>query len=112
MISAPDVDRVLSRLISHANTSAADSALGRRIATTIALSLAKVSRDNALSRALAMQVDGRLAAWAKELSGSRASGAARDWARGLGSLLSDRQALDTAIRNKALLPDVPPGSPI
>ncbi|MDX1703539.1 MAG: zinc-dependent metalloprotease [Altererythrobacter ishigakiensis] len=111
-ISAPDVDRVLSQLISHANTSAADSALGRRIATTIALSLAKVSRDNALSRALAMQVDGRLAAWAKELSGSRASGAAGDWARGLGSLLSDRQALDTAIRNKALLPDVPPGSPI
>ena len=111
-MAAPDVERVLDRLIGHANNSARKGALGRRIATTIALSMAKASRESALSQSIGMQMDGRIATWAAELSRSRAKGADGDWARGLGALLSDRQALDVAISNKSLLPDLPPGSPI
>ncbi|TNE49712.1 MAG: DUF5117 domain-containing protein [Sphingomonadales bacterium] len=111
-VAGPDVGRVLSRLIGHADRSASRNAVGRRIATTIALSLAKASRDLSLSRSIAAQIDGRITAWARELSGSRASGAQGDWARGLGALLADRRALDAAIKEKAVLPEIPPGSPI
>ena len=111
-VAGPDVGRVLSRLIGHADISASRNAVGRRIATTIALSLAKASRDLTLSRSIAAQIDGRISAWARELSGSRASGAQGDWARGLGALLSDRRALDAVIKEKAVLPEIPPGSPI
>ena len=74
--------------------------------------MAKASRESALSQSIGMQMDGRIATWAAELSRSRAKGADGDWARGLGALLSDRQALDVAISDKSLLPDLPPGSPI
>ncbi|NNE50527.1 MAG: hypothetical protein HKN38_10020, partial [Altererythrobacter sp.] len=65
-----------------------------------------------LSRSIGLQIDGRLSTWAAELSESRKRGAQGDWARGLGALLSDREALDIAINDENLLPRVPPGSPI
>jgi len=109
---APSVAVVVSRLVDHANAVAEEGPIGRRIATTIALSLASSTRDTDLSRALAVQIDGRLSSWAGELSSSRARGAQGDWARGLGALLSDREALDAALNNRDLLPSIPPGSPI
>lgn len=111
-VGGPDVDRVLSRLIGHANVSANGGAIGRRIATTIAMSLAKAAREGSLSRSIALQVEGRMAAWSRELSGSRARGAQGDWARGLGALLADREGLGEALENTAVLPEIPPGSPI
>ncbi|RGP40511.1 hypothetical protein BPTFM16_00796 [Altererythrobacter insulae] len=109
---APSVELVVSRLITHANSVAQQGPIGRRIATTIALSLAGASHDADLSRALALQIDGRLATWAGELSSSPARGAQGDWARGLGAMLSDRDALSAALKNRDLLPAIPPGSPI
>ncbi len=109
---APSVGEVVSRLVDHANAVADEGPIGRRIATTIALSLASASRNNDLSRALALQIDGRLSSWAGDLSSGRARGAQGDWSRGLGALLSDREALDAALNNRDLLPSIPPGSPI
>ena len=111
-VAGPDVDAILSRLIGHANNCADEGALGRRIATTIALSLAKTSREASLSRAIAYQIEGRIAAWARELGNSRARGAQGDWARGLGALLADRDALEEALKDGDLMPSIPPGSPI
>jgi hypothetical protein len=86
------------------------SDVGRRIATTAILSLARVQRDARLSPTIALQLAGRLERLADELQHSRAS--EQDWARGLGALLKDREALDKAIADPARLPRVPPGMPI
>ena len=109
---APSVDTVLSRLIAHANEVAEQGPIGRRISTTIALSLAQASRDSSLSRALALQIDGRLASWAADLGDVRQDGALGDWARGLGSMLSDPTAIEAALKDRNLMPGIPPGSPI
>lgn len=109
---APTVGTVLNRLIDHANESASTSPIGRRIATTIALKIAQVSRNSQLSRAIAYQIDGRLVDWARDLSRDRSRGADGDWARGLGDLLADRETLNEALKNPNLLPALPPGSPI
>lgn len=84
--------------------------VGRRIATTIVLALARVQRDPSLSPTLALQLSGRLDRLAGELE--RGRGPQQDWARGLAALLKDREALDKAIADPARLPRVPPGMPI
>ena len=94
------------------NRSMAQSAseVGRRIATTTALSLARVQRDAALSPTIALQLSGRLDRLAEQLGRERSP--QQDWARGLAALLKDREALDKAIADPARLPRVPPGMPI
>jgi hypothetical protein len=84
--------------------------VGRRIATTSVLALARVQQDASLSPTIAFQLAGRLDRLADELG--RLRGAQQDWARGLAALLKDRQELDKAIADPARLPRVPPGMPI
>ena len=84
--------------------------VGRRIATSTVLALARVQRDASLSPTIAFQLAGRLDRLADELQ--RSKGPEQDWARGLASLLKDRQALDKALDDTARLPRVPPGMPI
>lgn len=86
------------------------SDVGRRIATTAILSLARVQQHPRLSPTVALQLAGRLQRLADELG--RARGPEQDWSRGMAALLSDRQALDKAIADPARLPQVPPGMPI
>ena len=84
--------------------------VGRRVATTAVLSLARVQRDAQLSPTISLQLAGRLDRLAEELQRSR--GPQQDWARGLAALLKDREALDKALADPARLPRVPPGMPI
>ena len=84
--------------------------VGRRVATTTVLSVARLQRDSALSPTIALQLSGRLDRLADELQRNR--GGEADWARGLAALLKDREALDKAIADPARLPRVPPGMPI
>lgn len=84
--------------------------IGRRIATTSVLALARAQRDPGLSPTIALQLAGRLDRLSDELQRSR--GAQQDWAKGLGSLLKDREALDKTLDDPARLPRVPPGMPI
>ena len=86
------------------------SDIGRRIASTSVLALARVQHDPALSPTIALELAGRLGRLADELERSR--GPEQDWARGLAALLKDREALDKAIADPARLPRVPPGMPI
>jgi len=98
-------DLVIGRALAHS-----DGDVGRRIATTTILSLARVQHDPALSPTIAFQLAGRLDRLADELQ--HGHGADQDWARGLAALLKDRQELDKAIADPARLPRVPPGMPI
>ena len=98
-------DLLLSRTMAQAA-----SDVGRRIATTTVLSLARVQHNAALSPTIAFQLAGRLSRLADELDRTR--GAQQDWARGVAALLKDREALDKAIADPARLPSVPPGMPI
>jgi len=84
--------------------------VGRRIATTTVLALARLQRDAALSSTISLQLSGRLDRLAEQLGRER--GAQQDWAKGLAALLKDREALDKAIADSARLPRVPPGMPI
>ncbi|MFN3618834.1 zinc-dependent metalloprotease [Sphingorhabdus sp.] len=103
---------VIGRLISQADSVASTGAVGRRIATTIALDLARTAREKGLARSIAMQLNGKLLAWSKRLASSRGSDAEAEWRRGLGALLSDQTALAAAVNDRTLLPTVPPGMPI
>ena len=85
--------------------------VGRRIATTSVLALARVQRNPALSPTIALELSARLERLAERLQ--KASGDAQgDWSRGLAALLQDREALDKAVADPARLPRVPPGMPI
>ncbi|HEX8839807.1 MAG TPA: zinc-dependent metalloprotease [Sphingomicrobium sp.] len=84
--------------------------VGRRVATTTVLALARVQRNADLSPTIAFQIAGRLDRLADELQRSR--GVQQDWGRGLAALLKDRQALDKALDDTSRLPRVPPGMPI
>lgn len=108
--AVPSAHALATRLIAHADAAGGQGAVGRRIATTIALDLARTARQAGLSPTVAMQLDGLLAGWAKRLAASSAAGEGGDWQRGLGALLADREALDAAL--KAPPPQVPPGMPI
>ncbi|MBX7540749.1 zinc-dependent metalloprotease [Qipengyuania sphaerica] len=110
--SVPSAHDVAMRLIARADGLAAEGAVGRRIATTIALDLAKTAREGGLSRSIAFQIDGQLSRWAERLSRSSGGSEEADWRRGLGSLLSDNDRLTAALASEQLLPAVPPGMPI
>ncbi len=110
--TVPSVDTLAKRLLDHGDKVAIGSAVGRRIATTIALSLARAARRPELSRAVALEIDGRLALWARYLGMSAAASDEGNWRRGLAALLADREALTAALNDHAVLPDVPPGMPI
>lgn len=88
------------------------SAIGRRIATTTILALARVQREPVLSPTIALQLSGRLARLAEQLSRRKAPADEQDWSRGLAALLRDREGLDRAVVDPARLPRVPPGMPI
>ena len=88
------------------------SDVGRRIATTSALALARVQRNAGLSPTVSLQLMARLERLANRLQRVRGRDAEADWSRGLGTLLGDREALDKAIADPATLPRVPPGMPI
>ena len=100
------------RLIARADGLAAEGAVGRRIATTIGLDLAKTAREGGLSRSIAFQIEGQLARWGERLARSKGGSEEADWRRGLGAMLTDSDRLAQALADKALLPDVPPGMPI
>ncbi|WFL76999.1 zinc-dependent metalloprotease [Altererythrobacter arenosus] len=108
----PSAHAVVTRLVEHADASARRGATGRRIATVIALDLARTAREGQLSRSIALQIDGQLARWADDLGKASGTGEEADWRRGLGALLSDSEKLSEAVKDKKLLPDVPPGMPI
>ena len=101
------IDRVIER-----SFAATDREVGRRIATTAALSLARVQRNAALSPTLSLALSSRLERLAKQLSRGRGRDDEQDWSRGLAALLEDNEALDKAIADPARLPRVPPGMPI
>lgn len=98
-------DLLLSRTMAQSGND-----VGRRIATTAVLALARVQRDSALSPTISFALAGRLDRLAEELQHSK--GREQDWASGLAALLKDRQALDKALDDSSRLPKVPPGMPI
>ncbi|MGN6588891.1 MAG: zinc-dependent metalloprotease [Sphingomicrobium sp.] len=98
-------DLLLTRTLAQSG-----SDVGRRIATTSILALARVQREAALSPTVAFELSGRLDRLADDFQ--RTKGQAQDWARGLAALLKDRQALDKALDDTSKLPRVPPGMPI
>ena len=106
----PSAHAVVSKLIAHADRVSSNGPVGRRIATTIALELARTARARGLSPTVAMQIDGLLGTWAKQLAGKAGSSEQIDWQRGLGALLCDHEALSAALL--APRPEVPPGMPI
>jgi hypothetical protein len=100
-------DALIERSFAGAGTE-----VGRRIATTSVLALARVQRDSDLSPTLALQLSARLERLAAALKRSSAKDGQGDWSRGLAALLDDREALDKAIADPSRLPRVPPGMPI
>lgn len=109
--SIPSAEQIFDLVIDRTMAASGDD-VGRRIATTALLSLARVQRDPALSPTLALELSGRMDRLSEQLQKSRGDSRQRDWAHGLAALLGDRRALDKAIADPALLPRVPPGMPI
>ncbi|WP_028970250.1 zinc-dependent metalloprotease [Sphingomonas sp. URHD0057] len=104
--SVPTPAQLFDLLIGR-TVAASGGDVGRRIATTTALALARVQRDPALSPTIALQLAARLDRLADQLQRAR-----DDWSRGLAALLKDREALDKAVADPRRLPQVPPGMPI
>jgi hypothetical protein len=90
----------------------AGNEVGRRIATTSILALARVQRSPTLSPTVQLQLSGRMARLAERVERLRGDVQELDWARGLAALLRDREALDKAVADPSRLPAVPPGMPI
>jgi hypothetical protein len=109
--SVPAAGRVFDLLLDR-SLAGADNEVGRRIATTSILSLARVQRNPALSPTVQLQLSGRMDRLAERLGRWRGDDQQQDWARGLASLLRDREALDKVVADPRRLPDVPPGMPI
>ena len=95
-------DLLISRTLAEGGTD-----VGRTVATTTILALARAQREKSLSPSIAFQLAGRLDRLADDLA--RSGG---DWGRGLAALLKDRQELDKALDDPERLPRVPPGMPI
>ena len=100
-------DWVIDQTLGHA-----DAEVGRRIATTSVLALARVQRSPTLSPPVALQLSARLDRLGEQLRRGKNRRLDADWSRGLGALLGDREALDKAVADPARLPRVPPGMPI
>src|SRR5206468_11560458 len=109
--SVPAPAQLFDLLIDRTVAGSGDE-VGRRIASTAILALARVQQDPALAAPLAFELGGRLARLADALDRQRGPAAQQDWARGLSALLKDRQELDKAIADPSRLPRVPPGMPI
>jgi hypothetical protein len=101
------IDRLIDRSFARP-----DTGVQRRIATTVALALARAQRDGALSPTIALALSERLNRLAGQLSRAKGDGVQADWSRGLGRLLLDREALGAALADPRRLPKVPPGMPI
>ena len=110
--AVPSVGTIVSRLLRHADEVAGRGVVGRRIATTITLKLARTSQAPMLGRSIGFQLKGKLATWSSRLTETKAAGDEGDWRRGLGTMLADREALESALADRQLLPVVPPGMPI
>jgi hypothetical protein len=103
---------IFERLIERATrVGAPNQILQRRVGTLILLGLARVQRDPALSPAVALSLSDRLQRLAAGLQ-QRGGGADNEWSRGVGRLLSDREALTAALAEQRRVPQIPPGMPI
>ena len=71
-----------------------------------------MQRDSALSPSVALALSDRLQRLAAELMRTGGGGANGEWARGLGRLLADREALAAALAEPARTIRIPPGMPI
>jgi len=109
--SIPSAHELIDRLIERSFTRP-ESGVQRRIATTVALALARTQRDSTLSPTVALALSERLNRLAADLTRTRGNGVQADWSRGLGRLLGDREALTAALADPKRLPKVPPGMPI
>jgi hypothetical protein len=109
--SLPSAHDVIDRLVDR-SFARPDSVVQRRIATTVALALARTQRDAALSPTIALALSERLNRLAIQLGRAKGESAQTDWSRGLGRLLGDREALNAAVNDQRRLPRVPPGMPI
>jgi hypothetical protein len=109
--SVPAAGQVFDLLLDRSLAGAEDE-VGRRIATTSILSLARAQRNAALSPTIQLQLAGRMDRLSEKLVRWRGDDQQQDWARGLAALLRDREALDKVIADPRRLPDVPPGMPI
>jgi hypothetical protein len=104
---------IFERLLQRATrTDVPNQALQRRIGTAIVLALARVQRDASLSPTVALALSDRLQRLAADLQRTGGGGAQSDWARGLGRLLGDREALTAALAEPRRVPQIPPGMPI
>jgi hypothetical protein len=103
---------LIARLVAAVSASGKANSVQRRIATTTILALARVQRDPALSPTLALELEDRLHQLGTTLAQTRGDGVHEQWSRGLGRLLTNREALTQALSepNRALR--VPPGMPI
>ena len=110
-VSIPSPGQVVDLLLDRSLASA-NNEVGRRIATTSILALARVQRNAQLSPTVQLQLAGRMDRLADRIGRIRGNCDAQDWARGLAALLRDREALDKAIADPSRLPQVPPGMPI
>jgi hypothetical protein len=109
--TVPSPGQLFDLLIARTFT-ATDAEVGRRIATTTGLALARAQRSAALSPTVALQLSSLLERLGDRLGRARGRDAEADWSRGLGALLKDREALDKALADPGKLPKVPPGMPI
>ena len=111
--SIPSAHELIDRLIERTfGFGRSDAGVQRRIATTVALALARTQRDAMLSTTAALALSERLNRLATDLSKVRGAGVQADWSRGLGRLLLDREALGATLADPKRLPRVPPGMPI
>ncbi|MBC6981873.1 zinc-dependent metalloprotease [Caulobacter sp. 17J80-11] len=116
--TSPGADEIVQKLIdaTFAAPSGEPHRLGdvrRRVARQAALQLAAASRDTDLAAGVSADIDQRLHELAGKLAKRGGDPAERAWAQSLSRLLSDREALDAALKDqaKARVP-VPPGMPI
>jgi hypothetical protein len=103
---------LLDRLIATAFPPGQATPVQRRIATTTAMTLARVQRDPELSPTLALELEDRLHQLGTRLAKATGNGVHEQWSRGLGRLLTDREALIEALAEPNRTPRVPPGMPI
>lgn len=109
--TVPSPSQVVERLLAS-TFYGTEGEVGRRIATTTALALARTQRSSSLSPAIALTLASQIQRLSERLRRDRSRDVKGDWSRGLGALLNDREALDRAVADPARLPRVPPGMPI
>jgi hypothetical protein len=110
--ATPSAHEAIDRLIDRTFAQAGDAGVQRRVATTVALALARTQRDGALSPTIALTLSERMNRLGTGLAATKGNSVQADWSRGLGRLLLDRDALTAALADQRRLPKVPPGMPI